>query len=100
VGVLEGPGDRQDDLDGRLLGEAVDLAQELLDVLPVDILHGEVVEAVGLLGAVALDDILVVELAGDLRLAEEPLEVPVVLGQGGGRVFRATIRPLRLSRAR
>ena len=78
MGVLQGLGDRQDDPEGRLLVVDLPLVQLVLDGGPLDVLHHEVVAAVGLAGVDDADDVVVRELGGDLGLAVEPLdELPI-----------------------
>ena len=74
-GVVEGPRDLVGDADGLLDGKLEAPPQPILEGLPIDILHGEVVVSLVLARFVDHDDVGMVEAAGRLRLTPEPLDL-------------------------
>ena len=82
MGVGQGLGHGQDDLEGDLLVEDLAPFEHVLDRLALDELHDEVVVAGDLAGVDHADDVVVRELGGDLGLAAEPLDEFLVLRQG------------------
>ena len=94
VGVVERLGDLGDDLGDPLVRERRLLAEELLEVLPLDVLHRDE-RRLGrgvLADVVDRDDVGVGEDARRLRLAQEPLLelalLDVVLADGADRLQR------------
>src|SRR5688572_14239486 len=84
VGVGQGAGDLDADLQAALLVEPPILLHEAGDGSAVHELHHEVVVAVRLADVDARDDVLVVQLGHRARLAQEPLDEHAVLGVAGG----------------
>jgi hypothetical protein len=83
VGDVQRPADLPEDRQ-RLPGvEAALLGQHALEVGPVDVAHGDVEHALGVAGLVDRQHVGMVDGGGELRLADEPLPEPLVLGQLG-----------------
>jgi hypothetical protein len=76
-------GDVGDDLDRALDGQRAQVAEQLLEVGPVDPQHREVEVAVVLARLVDGDDAGMVDASHQLRLAQETLAVLVVEGADG-----------------
>ncbi len=85
VGVFECAGDGGGDLEGLAFGEFALALEDLAKALALDILHGEVVVAVGLPRINAQDDIGVVEFPGGLCLADEAFDEIGLAGQARGK---------------
>ena len=82
VGVIQGPEQLADQIHraGDRQGAAM-LRQQLRRVGPRHIVHREIEESVGLAHLVERHDIRVIELAQDLRLAEEAVDVRPAWGR-------------------
>ena len=73
VRVVEGLRDLRDDLRDPVVGEPLLLPNDLLEVLPLDVLHGDEGRLFFLADVVDRDDVGVRERAGGLCLAQETL---------------------------
>ena len=83
MGRIQGTRQLRQDADrvGRIQTAA---SESLVQVMPLDVSHGDEEEVVGRAGLVDRDDVRVVDRRRELRLAEEAVAERPVLGEGGG----------------
>jgi len=81
MGCPQGAAHLLQDLEGPLGLEGPLAAQDGVEALAVDVLHGEVVGAIGKARIVGLDDVGVAEPGGGSGLADEPVDEFLVLGE-------------------
>ena len=73
MGVMQPGGSLADDLTGQADRDRIALADELVEVGPVDVFHDQIMPALDLVGVEGGDDVGVMQLGGGANLALEHL---------------------------
>ena len=96
VGELQATGRLQDVVDGLVDRKRAVLLDQGRQVAPLDVLHDQEVDAVGLVGIVGGDDVRMAELGRgfDLSLESEPTAAASFI-MAGGSILIATMRSMR-----
>ena len=92
VGGFEAAGGLDRAMEGEAELEGAAVGDQAVEVVAVDVVHCQEVDAAIFAGFDGGDDIGVGEAAGDGEFAMEAADGIVILGEGGGRILRATRR--------
>ena len=74
-------GDEKRDLDRQRLIAFLRFLEDVLQIVPIDVLHGDVVRALDFAEVVDVDDVVVIELGGQLRFIDEHLDEVLIVGK-------------------